>query len=61
VPVAHAAELRRDAEGYLALRRARSLRLPASLERPCDDDAHALMRLTANTPPMPRASERLVA
>ena len=61
VPVAQAAELRRDAELYLALRRDRSLRLPAWLERPCDDNAHALMRLTANTPPMLRASERLVA
>ena len=61
VPVAQAAELRRDAELYLALRRDRSLRLPAWLESACDDDAHALMRLTANTPPMLRASERLVA
>ena len=61
VPVAQAAELRRDAELYLELRRARSLRLPAWLESACDDDAHALMRLTANTPPMLRASERLVA
>ena len=61
VPVAHAAELRRDAERYLGLRRTRSLRLPAWLERTCDDDAHALMRLTANTPPTLHASERLVA
>ena len=61
VPVAHAGGLRRDAELYLALRRARDLRLPAWLERACDDDAHSLMRLTANTPPMLRAAERLVA
>lgn len=61
VPVAQAATLRRDAERYLALRRARSLRLPAWLERACDDDAHALMRLTANTPPTLHTAERLVA
>ena len=61
VPVAHAAELRRDAERYLSVRRTRTLRLPASLERTCDDEAHMLMRLTANTPPAVNVSERLVA
>lgn len=61
VPVAHAAELRRDAERYLAVRRTGNLRLPASLERRCDDDAHMLMRLTASTPPTVNVSERLVA
>ena len=61
VPVAHAAELRRDAERYLSVRLTRTLRLPASLERSCDDDAHLLMRLTANTPPTLGVSERLVA
>ena len=61
VPVAQAAELRRDAERYLAVRRTGSLRLPTSLERTCDDDAHMLMRLTASTPPSVNVSERLVA
>ncbi len=61
VPVAQAATLRRDAERYLALRRARSLRLPPRFELGCDDAAHTLMRLTANTPPTLHASERLVA
>jgi hypothetical protein len=61
VPVALAAELRRDAECYLAVRRTRELRLPTALESTCDDQARALMRLTANTPPQLRASERLVA
>jgi hypothetical protein len=61
VPVAEAAAFRRDAQRYLALRRDRSLRLPAWVERGCDDAAHALMRLTANTPPTLHASERLVA
>lgn len=61
VPVALAAELRRDAERYLAVRRTRELRLPTSLERVCDDHARALMRLTANTPPRLGVSERLVA
>lgn len=61
VPVALAAEFRRDAERYLALRRSRELRLPASLERSCDDNAHALMHFTANTPPRLNVPERLVA
>ena len=60
-PVALAAEFRREAERYLAVRRTRELRLPASLERGCDDNAHALMRFTANTPPRLNAPERLVA
>ena len=61
VPVALAAGFRRDAERYLALRRTRALRLPASLESTCDDHARALMSLTANTPPPLRVPERLVA
>jgi hypothetical protein len=61
VPVALAAEFRRDAERYLAVRRTRELRLPAALGITCDDHARALMRLTANTPPQLRVSERLVA
>lgn len=61
VPVALAAEYRRDAERYLAVRRTRELRLPASLERTCDDNAHALMRLTANTPPALKVPDRMVA
>ena len=61
VPVALAAEFRRDAERYLAVRRTRELRLPTGLEITCDDHARALMRLTANTPPQLRVSERLVA
>jgi hypothetical protein len=61
VPVALAAEFRRDAERYLALRRTRELRLPTALSSNCDDHARALMRLTANTPPQLRVSERLVA
>ena len=60
-PVAMAAEFRRDAERYLALRRTRELRLPTALEHRCDEYARALMRLTANTPPQLRVSERLVA
>jgi len=61
VPVALAADLRRDAARYLAARRTRELRLPTSLERVCDDHARALMRLTANTPPRLGAPERMVA
>ncbi len=62
VPVALAAEFRRDAERYLAMRRTRELRLPTSFGIRCDDGARALMRLTANTPPGLRAvAERLVA
>jgi hypothetical protein len=61
VPVALAAEFRRDAERYLALRRTRELRLPTWLESTCDDNARALMSLTANTPPKLNAPERLVA
>ena len=61
LPVAQAAELRRDAERYLAVRRTRELRLPAWLERECDEDARSLMRLTANTPPSLIVSKRLVA
>jgi hypothetical protein len=61
VPVALAAEFRRDAERYLAVRRTRELRLPTALEHTCDEYARALMRLTANTPPQLRVSERLVA
>lgn len=61
VPVAQAAELRRDAERYLAVRRTRELRLPTSLGITCDDGARALMRLTANTPPRLNVPVRLVA
>jgi len=61
VPVALAAEFRHDAERYLAVRRTRELRLPTSLESSCDDSARALMRLTANTPPVLNVRERLVA
>lgn len=61
VPVALAAEFRRDAERYLAVRRTRELRLPTSLERSCDDGARALRRLTANTPPQVNVPERMVA
>jgi len=61
VPVARAAEFRRDAERYLAVRRTRELRLPASLQSACDDNARTLMRLTANTPPGLNVPERLVA
>jgi hypothetical protein len=61
VPVAMAAEYRRDAERYLAVRRTRALRLPTWLESATDENARALMRLTANTPPQLNAPERLVA
>jgi hypothetical protein len=62
VPVALAAEFRRDAERYLAVRRVRDLRLPPALERRCDDGARALMQRTANTPPQLRAGlPRMVA
>ena len=61
VPVAQAAEIRRDAERYLGMRRMRELRLPTAVESTCDDHAWALMRLTANTPPRLHAPERLVA
>lgn len=61
VPVAVAAEVRRDAERYLAVRRTRELRLPTALESTCDDHARALMRLTANTPPQLHVPNRLVA
>jgi hypothetical protein len=60
-PAALAAELRRDAERYLRARRARTLRLPAGVERTCDDAARAVMRLTVTTPPLPVRSELLVA
>ena len=55
------AQFGRDAERYLAVRRTRELRLPTALEHTCDEYARALMRLTANTPPQLRVSERLVA
>jgi hypothetical protein len=61
VPVAMAAEYRRDAERYLAVRRTRALRLPTWLESATDENARALMRLTANTPPALNVPERLVA
>ena len=55
------AELRRDAEHYLALRRKRALRLPAALEMTCDEQARTVMRLTVSTPPLPMRAVRLVA
>ncbi len=61
VPVARAAALRHDAEHYLAMRRSRVLRMPAALERGGDDNARAVMRLTANTPPPRVVAEKLVA
>jgi hypothetical protein len=61
VPIALAAEFRRDAERYLAVRRTRALRLPTSLQGICDDHARALMQLTANTPPMLHLPVRMVA
>jgi hypothetical protein len=60
-PAAFAAGARRDAERYLKARRTRELRLPASLERTCDEAARTLMRLTVSTPPLPSRSELLVA
>ena len=60
-PVALAAELRHDAQRYLAVRRTRELRLPTSLGRVCDDHARAVLQLTANTPPRRNVPERLVA
>ena len=59
-PAAFAAEARRDAEQYLAARRA-GLRLPSMLGRVCDEGARSLMRLTVSTPPLPSRAERLVA
>ena len=60
-PAALAADLRRDAEQFLADRRARRLRLPVAIGRTCDDSARQLMRLTVSTPPSVRRSELLVA
>jgi hypothetical protein len=56
-----AAELRRDAEQYLAARREHTLRLPFPLARACDEGARDVMRLTLNAPPMLRRAELLVA
>jgi hypothetical protein len=60
-PAALAADLRYDAERYLAARRAQQLRLSPGVGRVCDDAARALMRLTVSTPPRFRRSELLVA
>jgi hypothetical protein len=55
-----AAEARRDAEGYLAARRA-GLRMAPMLERTCDEGAWAVMRATVSTPPLLVRAERMVA
>ena len=60
-PASVAADLRRDAERYLMLRRRRGLRLPAGLEIACDESARAVMRLTVSTPPSPARAVPLVA
>jgi len=56
-----AADVRADAERYLALRRQRALRLPFAIQRECDECARAVMRFTLNAPPRRALSERLVA
>ena len=56
-----AADVRADAERYLALRRARGLRMPFAFQRTCDEGAHAVMRMTVNAPPRRFRAEQLVA
>ncbi len=60
-PAALAASVRQDAQRYLAARRRGELRFAPGTGRACDDGALALMRLTVNAPPVPRAAELLVA
>ena len=60
-PAALAASVRQDAQRYLAARRRGELRFVPGTGRACDDGALALMRLTVNAPPVPRAAELLVA
>ena len=60
-PAALAASVRQDAQRYLAARRHGELRFAPGTGRTCDDNALALMRLTVNAPPVPRAAELLVA
>jgi hypothetical protein len=55
------ADVRADAQQYLALRRERGLRLPFALQRACDESARAVMRMTVNAPPRTFRAERLVA
>jgi hypothetical protein len=60
-PAALSASVRQDAQRYLAARRRGELRFAPGASRACDDGASALMRLTVNAPPVPRAAELLVA
>ena len=60
-PSSLAADVRADAERYLALRRRRALHLPFSLQRACDESARAVMRMTVNAPPRTGREARLVA
>jgi hypothetical protein len=60
-PAALAASVRQDAQRYLAARRRGELRFAPGAGRACDTGAAALMRLTVNAPPVPRAAELLVA
>ena len=55
------ADVRADAQQYLALRREHGLRLPFALQRSCDEGARAVMRMTVNAPPRMVRAERMVA
>ena len=55
------ADVRADAQHYLALRRQHGLRLPFALQKACDESARAVMRMTVNAPPRTFRAERMVA
>jgi hypothetical protein len=56
-----AAEVRRDAQDYLAARRTGGLRFAPGAGRQCDEGAFALMRMTVDAPPVRVAPVLMVA
>ncbi len=56
-----AAEVRRDAQRYLAARRSGAIRFTAGSGRSCDEGALALMRQTIDAPPVVATPTLLVA
>jgi hypothetical protein len=55
------AEVRRDAQDYLAARRSGGLRFAPGAGRQCDQGAFALMRMTVDAPPVRGTPVLLVA
>lgn len=60
-PAALAADVRKDAQRYLAARRRGELRFAPGTGRPCDEGAWALMRITVDAPAVTARAEPLVA